>query len=58
MYFKNRIGTVYVIDNKLVCETIHTKMTLEIKHERNIEKYFLMEVENLKIVCLEFYGHF
>lgn len=58
MYFKNRIGTVCVIGNKLISENQHATMTLEIKDDKNIKKYFLMEVENLKIVCLEVFGHF
>lgn len=58
MYFKNKIGSVYVSGNKIVSENQHVIMTLEIKDEVNIEKYFFMEVESLKSVSLQIFGHY
>lgn len=58
MYFKNAVGTVYVIENKVISENEHAKVTVEVKDERKLTKFFEMEVEYLKLISLEFYGHF
>ena len=57
MYFKNKIGTIYTIGNKLISETYQTKTTVEFKDASRMEEFFYFEIANFKLACLDAYGH-
>lgn len=48
MYFKNDVGSVTFIGNKIITETRFLKTTTEVKAERYIKRFFEMEVDVLK----------